>query len=773
LLSGDVLNYHNDNVSDGQSLTEAALTPSDVNPTTFGKLLSTPVDGQVYAQPLYMAGVAITTGPHQGIHDVAYVATEHDSLYAIDAGTGSVLWQDSFINPAAGVTSVPAADVNSSAITPEIGITGTPVIDPSTNTLYLDANTKEVSGGNNHYVHRLHALDIGSGAEQFGGPYTNADTISNDLSTYTYVSGPTVNGTGEASVNGQVHFNALRQLQRPGLTLANGDVYVAYGSHDDTIPYHGWLLGFHHAGAGQTLQLAAAFNTSPNGGRAAIWQSGGRVAADSAGNLYFETGNGTLDSSEDANGFPAAGDYGQSFVKVAPDPNSSPTNQNINGWGLKAVDYFTPYNAAALNTSDHDLGSGVPMVLPDSAGIPTHPHLLLGGGKLGTLYLIDRDNMGKFDPNTDHVVQEVNTMSDWTTPAYCNGQVYYVGSSSTDNFAETFSLSQATLSTSPVSLSPDMYSFPGSSPEISADGASDAVVWDVDMASDQLRAYDASSGYAQALCTSAMAANDRDALDPIMKFSLPTVADGKVFVGTQDSLTIFGLRNRAVLATGSGFGGLPGVGVFDARTGPLDVPLMAYDPGFPGVAAAWPWGTSSGTARPTLSRRRAPAGVPTSGFGTPTRGGLCATSWYTRPISRGVSTWRSPTSTATATPTSLPAPTPAAARMSKSGAARTAPCCTASWPTTPPSLAECGWRPRTWRPTVIPTSSPPRATAAVRTSASLAVPPVRWCASSWPTPSSSPVGCTWPPGMSTATATLISSPAPGMGVGRRSRSLAC
>ena len=400
--SADVLTYHNDSFNSGQYLNETTLTPANVNVADFGKVFTTPADGRVYGQPLYLPGVSITTGASQGTHNVIYTATEHNSIYAIDADTGQVLWQDNFNQPSAGVTPVPSSDVGG-VIQPEIGITSTPVIDPTTNTLYTCVYTKEVRSGANHYVYRFHAINISNGQEQFGGPLLVADTIY-DGTNFTFVSGPVVHGTGLGSVGGTVTLNAARQLQRPGLTLANGTVYVAFGSHNDQEPSHGWILGFNHADAQNQLQLVAAFNVTPNGKLGSIWQSGGKIAADSNGFLYAMTGNGTFDTTLDANGFPVQGDYGDSFIKLAVDPSSSPTNQNENGWGLKVVDYFTPHNELALEAGDIDIGSGAPLLFPDSAGSTAHPHLLAGGGKAGTYYLIDRDNMGKFNPSTDNIV---------------------------------------------------------------------------------------------------------------------------------------------------------------------------------------------------------------------------------------------------------------------------------------------------------------------------------------------------------------------------------
>jgi fibronectin type 3 domain-containing protein len=489
--------------------------------------------------------MSITVGPSPGVHNVVYVATEHDSVYAIDADSGQVMWQDSFINPAAGVTTVPTADVGA-VVLPEVGITGTPVIDLTTKTLYVIAYTKEVTAGANHYVYRLHAVDLRNGQEQFGGPLLLADTILNG-SSFSYVSGPAVNGTGAGNVSGQVSFNAVRQMQRPGLTLVNGTVYAAFGSHNDQLPCHGWVLGMNHADPSNQLQLVAAFNTTPNGVLGSIWQSGGMMAADDSGNLYLMTGNGTFDTSMDGSGFPVNGDYGGTFLKLAPDPSTSAANQNKNGWGLKAVDYFAPKNVSLLNQQDLDVGSGAPLLLPNSVGSAAHPHLLIGGGKDGTLYLIDRDNMGKFNTSADQIVQELPkffSQGVWGPLAFFNGRIYCAGSSPVSNAAVMFSISNAMLSALPISLSLDFFGFQGSMASISANGNHNGIVWQLDRTSRQLRAYDA-GGYTAELFTSAQAPGNRDQVPADVKFEVPTVANGKVYVATANSLVVYGLLNPA------------------------------------------------------------------------------------------------------------------------------------------------------------------------------------------------------------------------------------
>ena len=536
-----VLTYHNDNASTGQNLTETVLTPSNVNASTFGKLFSTSIDGQVYAQPLYDPGVNITTGTNPGTHNVVYLATEHDGLYAIDANNGTILWYDALLHAVHGgsVTPVPSSDVNSSDLTPEIGITATPVIDASTGTIYVEAKTKEVASDGTHYIHQLYAVNISDGSFVNGSPIVIADSLRD-----TYVSGPTVEGTGAGSSGGTVYFDALRQMDRAGLTEANGNIYLGFASHGDNGPYHGWVLSFNAS----TLALNGVFNTTPNGSEGGIWQSGGRIAVDASGNLYFETGNGTFNPTLNASGMPSNGDYGDSFVKIAVDPTTSSTNQNINGWGLKAVDYFTPFYQASLNTSDLDLGSGGPLLLPASVGSTAHPLLLVGAGKEGRIYLIDANNMGHFDPGADLVVQETNdtTISgSFDTPAYFNGNIYYVGGSNIGNandVGKTFSISNGHMSLTPTSEGPDSYSYPGATPSVSANGTSNGVVWALDRGTNQLRAYNA-SGLNAELYTSAQAANNRDALTgSVLKFSLPTVADGLVFVGTSDALNVYGLH---------------------------------------------------------------------------------------------------------------------------------------------------------------------------------------------------------------------------------------
>src|SRR5262249_24871801 len=332
---------HNDLSLSGANLSETQLTTANVNPNQFGKLFSQPVDGYVYAEPLYKANLAI---PGQGMHNVAFVATQHDSVYAFDANsptaglTGNGLyWRTSFLDPASGITSVPSpSSISNSDIVPEIGITGTPVIDGSTNTLYVIAKTSELRSGVIHYVQKLHALDITTGAERFGGPYTLADTIfGGPEGGFTNVSDILVNGGGDgADSSGVIHFNAARENNRAALQLVNGVVYVAFASHSDFRPYHGWVLGFDKT----TLQPVKVFNTAPNAGGVGLWQSGGPVSADAQGNLYFALGNGFNGPNPAFD--PAHGNYSESVLKLS-----------TNGQ-LSVVDYFTPFDWATLDSRD-------------------------------------------------------------------------------------------------------------------------------------------------------------------------------------------------------------------------------------------------------------------------------------------------------------------------------------------------------------------------------------------------------------------------------------
>ena len=329
-----VTTYHNDNARTGQYLTETILTPENVNPASFGKLYSFPVDGYIYAQPLYMPQVAI---PGNGVHNLVIIATEHDSVYAFDADSSSAapVWRVSFLNPDAGVTTLSPADVNASDIVPEIGITGTPVIDVASNTVYVVAATKE-SGA---FYHRLHALDIASGAEKFGGPRAIQAEYP---------------GTAQENSDGVLAFNSRYQLQRAALLLDRGKLYVAFASYGDFGPYHGWVVAYDAV----TLKQTGTWVTTPNAYQGGIWMSGSGISADEDGSLYLSVANGLFDAYGDQPGV----DFSDSIVRL-----------KANSHGLSLTDFFTPVNQAKMARDDLDLGSAGVVLLPDQPG--PYPHL--------------------------------------------------------------------------------------------------------------------------------------------------------------------------------------------------------------------------------------------------------------------------------------------------------------------------------------------------------------------------------------------------------------
>jgi len=495
-----VLTYQYDNSRAGSNLNEAILAPANVNPTQFGKLFSYPVDGYVYAQPLYVPNVAM---PGKGTHNVVFVATEHDSVYAFDAdsnaGTNSApLWHTSFLNSAAGVTTFPAGDTGCDQIVPEIGITGTPVIDPQTGTLYAVGMTKETAGSGASYVARLHALDIASGAEKPAGPA---------------VIGASVPGTGEGGTT--VTFQARNYKQRPGLLFLNGVVYTAWSSHCDIGQYHGWLIGYD----AQTLSRVAVYNNTPNGNEGSFWAGGAAPAADSAGNIYLVAGNGSFDY---ASGGP---NLGESYIKLS------------SAGGLAVADYFTPFNYADLNGRDLDVGSAGVSLLPDEAGSALHPHLMVGAGKEGRIYLLDRSALGGLHSGSDsQIAQSIPSAIGglFGNPAYYGKNIYFCGA---NDRLKAFAVINGEMTVTPGSQSAATMAYPGCVPTISANGPSGGIVWIVDP-SGLLRAYDA-AGLANELYNSNQN-RARDSLGAAVKFSVPTVANGKVYAGTQNSLAVYG-----------------------------------------------------------------------------------------------------------------------------------------------------------------------------------------------------------------------------------------
>ena len=501
-----VTTQHNDNSRSGQNLNETILTPSNVSSGQFGKLFSVAVDGDVYAQPLYVPNLTI---PGKGVHNVLFIATEHDSVYALDAdsntgGNSTPLWQATFVHPSRGITTISDVDLGGcDSIAPEVGITSTPVIDVTANTIYVLAVTKE----NGQFFHRLHALDITTGAEKMGGPVTIQATYP---------------GSGDGSVDGVLTFDPIQLLNRPGLLLNNGNIYIAWSSNCDDDPYHGWVMAYNKTSLAQT----AVWVVTPNGRRGGLWLSGAGLSADAAGNVFIPTGNGTFETT----GSPT--DLGDSIVKL-----------NLSGNTLNLIDYFTPYNEDSLDDADFDVGSGGAVLLPDQPG--SHPHELVEAGKEGSIYVVDRDNMGHFNPNNNsQIVQNLTGKIGriFSVPAYFNSVVYMNGNNDT---IKAFSVTNGLLSSSPVSQSPTSLGSPGVSPSVSASGTNNGIVWALQMGArlndgyEVLHAYDATNLSSELYNSTNN--EDRDNPGPIIKFAVPTIANGKVYVGAVQQVSVYGL----------------------------------------------------------------------------------------------------------------------------------------------------------------------------------------------------------------------------------------
>src|SRR6267378_6001442 len=501
----DVITYKNDVARTGQNLTESVLTLTNVNPARFGQLRFLATDGKVDAEPLYLSGLSV-----QGaMHNVVFVATENDSVYAFDADSGAVLWHVSVLAGGETVNDLPPYGCDQ--VSPTIGITATPVIDRSAGPngiIYLVAMSKTT--GSSTYHQRLHALDVTTGAEALNGPVDIAASY------------PVLGGT--------TTFDPAQYEERAALLLSRGVIYTSWTSHCDVAPYSGWIIAYSQS----TLARTAVFNAAPNGGGAgpAIWMSGGGPAADSAGNVYLLTANGAFETALDSNGFPDQGDYGNSFLKIS-----------TVGGSLSVADYFTMYNEVAESAADQDLGSGGEMLLPDLVDSSnTVRHLVIGAGKDGNIYVVNRDSMGKFNSSgNSQIWQQVSgavPSGVFSTPAYFNGTVYYGDVGAT---LKAFAISSAKLAAAPHSQTATQFAYPGTAPSVSANGASNAVVWaheNTDPA--VLHAYDAAN-LAHELYNSNQAAANRDHFGTGNKFITPAVADGKVFVGTTAGVAVFGL----------------------------------------------------------------------------------------------------------------------------------------------------------------------------------------------------------------------------------------
>ena len=498
-----VLMHHYDQGGTGQNLNETILTPANVNQTLFGKLFSYPLDGSAYAQPLYVANLTIAGGTH----NVVYVATEHDTVYAFDADgvATNPFWSVNFTDPTNGITTVPYTDLGGGQgpIVPEVGITGTPVIGPKSGTLFVVAFTKE----NGTYVHRLHALDITNGNERPGSPVVIQATVA---------------GTGSGSSGGQIAFQSLYQLQRAALLLLNGTVYVAFASYDDKGPYHGWILGYDAS----SLNQVVVWNDTPNGNKGGIWLSGASLSADAAGNIYAIAGNGTFNANT------GGSDYGDTFLKLTPNGNT-----------LTVSDYFTPFDQQSLQANDMDVGSAGFTLLPDQPGPVAH--LGVSAGKSGKIYLLNRDNLGKFQAGSDsQIVQSIPTAlgsgmndNDYSTGVYWQGNVYFIGNG---DVIKQFQLSNGQLSATPVAQGTQQYGYPGGNMSVSANGTSGGILWSIEAGGiNILHAYDATDVSKEIYNSNQ--AGTRDKFGAAIRFTVPTVINGKVYVAGKTELAAFGL----------------------------------------------------------------------------------------------------------------------------------------------------------------------------------------------------------------------------------------
>lgn len=558
----------------GQNDSEIYLNPTNVNVAYFGNLYSYGVDGYVVAQPLYVPNVTI---PNVGTVNVIYVATAHDSVYAFNADVqGAPLWQTSFLGT--GVTTVPMSAQGCAGVTnfSEVGIVGTPVIDSATNTLYVVAKTQEGSSAPYNYVFRLHALDITTGAEKFGGP--------------TVITASVMNGQNHVTLQN------VSALQRPALLEVNGSILIGFGSNGCDRAAHGWLLAYNAA----TLQQQAVFNSSPAvQWGSSIWMSGIGPAADSENNIYLVTANGTFDINT------GGSDWGDTVLKFT-----------LGASSFTLADYFTPFNQATMASSDLDLGAGGAVLLPDPSPGP-YPHLMVVAGKTGTIYLIDRDNMGKYDTGsggTDAVVEELPGAVGgiWGAPVYWNDAVYFAGRS---DYVKAFPFVNGQLTTPPIE-SNFAYTLTGI-PSLSANGNTNGILWLVvngTGGTNLLAAFNASTlqtNLGEIYNTSQNSA--RDALGTVPHFNIPLVANGKVFVGTTTQVKVYGLIPELQVASGNNQN--------QTVNKPITLTVQATNPytsaGIANVPVTFSDGGKGGSFNPTTANTNS-SGIATTVFTLPT-----------------------------------------------------------------------------------------------------------------------------------------------------------
>ncbi len=695
--------YRNDNFRTGQNLAESILTPSVVNPTQFGLLFTDTIDAAAYAQPLYVPNVAI---PNQGTHNVIYVATENDSVYAFDADQpGPALWQKSFIDPVNGITAVPSSDLGCGDLTPIIGITATPVIDPGqgpNGTLYL---VSKVKLGPGIYQQQLHALDIATGLEQAHSPMTISASVP---------------GTAADAVDGVISFNPLLQNDRPALTLANGVVYLSFASHCDITPYHGWILGYDE----MTLAQKVVFNTTPNGDDGGIWESGCGPGVDTNGDLIAITGNGTFDT------FTPPVNYGDSILRLTPGAGT-----------MSVTSFFTPLNELVLDDEDLDMGSGGNLLLPDQPGPNTH--LMVGIGKYGNVYLVNRDSMGGFNATTDMMVQELDSAVGpmFGTPAYWQGMVPNVGlqnmiyTVASFDVPKIYVIDNGLIHTPVASQALNFrFGYPGPSPVISANGTTGGIMWAIDSTAWQsggtaiLYAFDATNLNNELYDSNRLTADNPG---PAVKFAVPTVANGSVYMGTQTQLAVFGL--------------LPSPRPTPTATATAtSTPTPSASASPTSTATVTPTASATATATSTQTATLTATETPTA-TATPTASATSTATSTASPTATVTST-QTATSTATETPTATATPTASATSTATSTASPTA---TATSTQTATSTA-----------TDTPTATATQAASATSTATSTASPTATATSTQTATSTATdtPTATATPTASATSTATSTASP---------------
>jgi hypothetical protein len=494
-----------DNARTGATLVEKTLTPENVNAEHFGKVGAYKVDGAVYAQPLYVPQVPI---PDKGTHNVLYVATEHDSVYAFDADQpgSEPLWQVNFLDAKRRITTVPAQDADCPFIAPEVGITSTPAIDMKTGTIFVLARTMiEHTIGRNDYFQNLHALAITTGVEKFGGPKLISATVK---------------GRGDGAENGLVSFNDLRENPRGAMLLTNGALFLTWASSCDVDPYHGWVMAYDP----ETLAQKATLNVTPDGSEGGIWMSDAGPAADASGNVYVPVGNGTFDANKTG-----GRDYGDSLLKIG-----------LDGATLAIRDSFTPFDQEELSKTDADLGSSGPTVLPDQPG-PV-PHIVIQPGKNGAIYVINRDKMGGYGTGHDDVLQRFMLAGGcYGAAAYWNGRVYIACE---EDHLRSYTVVKGQLLEG--GMSSVKFDNPGATPAVSANGAKDGIVWAVATKTWNgpqqpavLYAFDAGR-MGEPIYTSAQN-SERDQAGMATRFIVPVVANGRIYFGARGEVDVYGL----------------------------------------------------------------------------------------------------------------------------------------------------------------------------------------------------------------------------------------